>query len=191
MTQTDSPYIVHTYSRLPAFVDVNDLPEARVIEEAAKLETEWSRAVDGEDAITYDESSTAFRNKLADSNSVLVLVEDQRTGDMVGFGEMTNEAKGPLFTLAYVRPEHRRRVTLAETGVLDIITEAISDAGMRAGYDAILAEPRPEARGVLRRHEFFNIGEGPNQIILKKILRGTTGEGNGSTPPGMPPRSKR
>jgi hypothetical protein len=185
MTQSDNPYVFHTYSRLPQFTNTNDLSEATVIDEVAKLETAWSQSIDAEDAITYDESSIAFRNKLADNNSVLVLVEESGTGRMVGFGELINdEEKGPLFTLGYVIPERRRR------GIADGIVKSIDKAGVRAGYDEIKVEPTADFRRVLINNLYIDVGRGPNEVILKKNLRNGTGEGPAS-PPGLPPQARK
>lgn len=181
----ESQYKLHVFSRLPMFLKSNDLPEEDVIKEIAKLHRDWDYESGAERHYTYQERAQYFRNDLA-QNAVVVLVEDVQEQEMVGYGEMINEDNVPLFALSYVLPGYRRQ------GLFDTITKTICDAGVKAGYEFLLAEPARDYKAgrVLERNGFVVVDREGSNVILRKELRPGMGE-SGLNPPGLPPRARR
>ena len=157
-------FTAHTYSHLPQFQSSNELKEDRVIDSVVNLYKAWGNR-------ESDEELMDIVKRELDDQGVYVLVEENETNKMVGFGALSkgvgygDHGKNVGFLdLAFVLPDYRKQ------GLYTNMIQAREEAASRIGYDTLVVEPFEKARKILEKTGYAPFYGPDGEIGLIKTL---------------------
>lgn len=147
--------------------------EEQVLDAVVQLRREWDTESGVLDDYTDVDRREYFRHDIAEKNAAIVSVQDNTTGETVGFIELTEDLGEAELSQAVVTSRYRER------GVFGQLVDRSLELAVERGYESIVAYPSTDGRAArVLQSKGFEVEDvdGAGEITLRKDLRSSQSE---------------